>query len=73
MKAIMARPEMKAQIDKLSLLPMETPPVAGDAGVREVGDRALGQDREEGRDRRIAITLTAESERWEYRNAGEKS
>ena len=43
LKAILAKPEVKEQIVKLSLLPMDSKSVAGDAGVREVGDRALGQ------------------------------
>ena len=58
LKAIMAMPDVQAQIDKLSLLPMDTPPVAGHAGVREVGDRALGRHREESRHRRNAIRMS---------------
>ena len=54
---MMALPEMKAQIDKLSLLPMDTPSVAGDAEFRQVGDRALGRHRQEGGDRRVAIKI----------------
>ena len=55
LKAILAKPEVKEQIVKLSLLPMETQAGARDAGVREVGDRALGQGGGAGRDRGIAV------------------
>ena len=56
LKTILARPEVREQVVKQSLLPMDSKAGAGDAGVREVGDRALGQGGGGGRDSGIAVT-----------------